>query len=60
MKCRGNGIARLRDFLDDEPNPDVKDLIERGLLIKIGSTKVPKTHKRQRDDVRKCLLFLTF
>jgi len=46
MKCRGNGTQILREYFND-PEPDVKDLIDKGLLIKIDSRKVPKT-KRQR------------
>ena len=41
----------LRDFLDEGPDPDVKDLIERGVLIKISSKQVPKSSKRARDEV---------
>jgi hypothetical protein len=36
----------LRDYFND-PEPDVKGLIDKGLLIKIDTRKVPKT-KRQR------------
>ena len=48
MKCRGNGLSLIKDFLN-EPNPDIKELIDRGTLIKIGSEKVPRK-KRSHDD----------
>ena len=50
MRCRAGGHM-LRDFLDEGPDPDVKDLIERGVLIKISSKQVPKSSKRARDEV---------
>jgi len=46
MKCRGNGTQILREYFND-PEPDVKGLNDKGLLIKIDTRKVPKT-KRQR------------
>ena len=49
MKCRGIGMALIREFLDEGPDPDVKDLIDRGVLIKISSKQVPKSNKRGRE-----------
>lgn len=42
-------MALIREFLDEGPDPDVKDLIDRGVLIKISSKQVPKSNKRGRE-----------